>query len=129
MTGVFGLGGSSQERRVHDAALDAKEQSRRAIERLATLEQRSARLAVVNEALWLLLKERFGLTEAELEEKVRAVDAAGGGNEALLATSQVDCPRCARRVSARHARCLYCGVELASSAREAPALPPDAPKT
>ena len=109
-------GVSRNQRRAHDAAMDAKEQSTQAMGQLAQLEHRCERLATVNEALWLLLKERLGLTEVELEAKVRDLDLAGGGHAALLDRTLVTCPSCQRQVNTKHKQCMYCGAALSGLA-------------
>ena len=74
------------------------------------------RLEMILEALWLLLKEKTGVTDEELVERIRQVDMADGkldGKSKPNAT--FDCLECGRTVSRRNLRCLYCGVEYEAS--------------
>lgn len=89
----------------------------RAVEQL---EQRIDRLSLVNEALWTLLRERVGVTDAELLERIREVDLSDGRLDGKVRRKPVDCPGCKRTVSNRHDRCLYCGQDIERGPFDAP---------
>ena len=72
------------------------------------------RLALVTEALWTLLRERAGLTDQQLVERIQEVDLSDGQLDGKVRRPPVDCPACSRKVSRRNRRCLYCGAELPS---------------
>ena len=76
------------------------------------LEERFDRLALVSEALWTLLRDRVGITEAELLDRVREVDLSDGVLDGKVRRPVVDCPSCHRAVSTRNMRCIYCSAEL-----------------
>lgn len=93
-------------------AREAKEHVELLQQDVAALSQRSERLAIANEALWLLLKDKLGLSEEELAARIIDVERAGGTHDALLAPGVLACSQCARTVPARHRQCLYCGAPL-----------------
>ena len=97
----------------HRKAIDAESAARRSKGAAEDLAERLDRLALVTEALWSLLKTRSDVTDAELLEHVRAVDLSDGVLDGKVRRDVQTCPGCERVLSKRHARCLYCGVEVA----------------
>lgn len=67
------------------------------------------RMALLNQALWELLRERLGLSDAELERMAQEVDMRDGIADGKMTARAVRCPACARVNNSRHAQCLYCG--------------------
>lgn len=76
------------------------------------LERRVELLMVVCQAQWELLRERTGLTEEELAEKITEVDARDGREDGRIGRMIADCPACGRSGSTRRELCLYCGERL-----------------
>ena len=68
-------------------------------------------LALVCVAMWSLLKDKTGLTEEDLLERVRQIDLADGQQDGAARRNVAKCPQCGRSMSSRHKRCLYCGAE------------------
>jgi len=68
------------------------------------------KLTLVNHALFELLEEKFGLTEAELMAKMTEIDLRDDhmNGRAPVATS-ISCEACGKTYSKRHNHCLYCG--------------------
>ena len=108
-----------QQRRINDVEDTAQESGRKATdfqERVRILEDSIARLALVNAAMWSLLKDRTGLTDAALQNRVREIDLRDGVEDGKFTQSVQTCQKCGRTMAPRHKRCLYCGGErLASS--------------
>jgi hypothetical protein len=94
------------------SASDAEADAARARYRVEALEERLDRLTLVAEALWGLLRERLGIEEEELVERMKAVDLSDGVTDGRFKRPAAPCPSCARMVSARHARCIYCGAAM-----------------
>ncbi|MCC6144405.1 MAG: hypothetical protein IT368_11425 [Candidatus Hydrogenedentes bacterium] len=67
------------------------------------------RLALLNQALWELLRARLNLSDAELEAMAQQVDLRDGVADGKMTQQPVRCPTCARVSNSRHAKCLYCG--------------------
>ncbi len=76
------------------------------------LEHQIARLTLLNQSLWELLRERLGLTDQELEAKVREVDLRDGVLDGQITNTPIKCPQCGRVSASKHYRCLYCGLEF-----------------
>lgn len=73
------------------------------------LKHQVGRLMLLNQALWELLQERTGLTEADLLARAEQIDLRDGKLDGKLSEHPVRCPQCSRVNSSRHQRCLYCG--------------------
>ena len=76
------------------------------------MEQKLARLSLLNQALWELVRDRLELTDADLEMMARQVDLRDGVEDGRITEHAVRCPQCQRVCNSRHARCIYCGQEF-----------------
>ncbi|HUU21809.1 MAG TPA: hypothetical protein VM389_04655 [Phycisphaerae bacterium] len=90
-------------------ALD-KQQAERASRKAAGVEQRMDKLVLVCMAMWSLLKERAGLSEEDLLQRVGEIDMMDGQADGKSLKQVAKCPQCGRTMSPRHSRCLYCGA-------------------
>jgi len=71
------------------------------------------RLYMVVHAMWELLKDKAGLTDADLEAKIREIDMRDGrldGRDATQTLPQV-CRQCGRTILSGHTRCAWCGAQ------------------
>lgn len=73
------------------------------------LQRQVERLALLNQALWELLRERLHLSDADLEAMAQTVDMRDGVADERMTAQAVRCPNCTRVNNSRHAKCLYCG--------------------
>jgi hypothetical protein len=100
--------------RINDAETAAHESSRKATDfqvRVRELEDSVARLALVNAAMWSLLKGQTGLTDAALTARIRDIDLRDGVEDGKITPSVQKCQTCGRTMAPRHKRCMYCGGE------------------
>ncbi len=79
--------------------------------RTRQLEARLDALTLMSMAMWSLLEEKLGVTEAELAKRVEEIDLRDGKLDGRVSPTLAECPSCGRRMSARHRHCLYCGAE------------------
>lgn len=105
-----------QQRRIDD--LEHRVSSAAAVgrsEREELVEERLGRridaLVLVNMALWSLVRDKLGCTDQELQDRVREIDLRDGNLDGRVTTPPRACGGCGRTISARHARCIYCGKE------------------
>ena len=96
-------------------AASAKHAASRAEQRIRLLEANLAKTLMICESLWELLAEQTGLTADDLLNKLNEVDMRDGVLDGKNQRSATDCPACGRKVSGRHAACLYCGEVMDSS--------------
>lgn len=72
------------------------------------------RLILVNRALWELVSEKIGLTEADLRARVDAIDLRDGVADGRMGREVVLCQYCHRPNGKARKLCLYCGKILDS---------------
>jgi len=77
------------------------------------LEGEVERLLLITEALWTILRDRFGMEDQELLREIVRIDMRDGRLDGRLpSTPPQPCPKCNRTLSGRSIRCLYCGEPL-----------------
>ena len=117
MHGLFALAGLAGSRMAQQSSSEAIRKSSRAAAKVSTLQQRLrmvednlAKALMINEALWEFIRDKHGLTENDLNEKLYAIDMRDGQLDGKNQRSgSAPCPKCNRAVSARHSTCIYCG--------------------
>lgn len=81
-------------------------------QQLRELEHQVARLQLMNQALWELLRDRVKLTDTDLREKAQEIDLRDGVQDGEITNTALKCPSCGRVSSSKHWKCLYCGLEF-----------------
>ena len=74
------------------------------------LRDQVAKLTLLSQALWELVRGRMQLTDADLEKMAQEVDLRDGVQDGRLSEHPLKCPRCGRVSNSRHKKCLYCGL-------------------
>ena len=77
---------------------------------IMVLREQVERMALLNQSLWELMRERLQLTDADLEKIAQEVDLRDGRLDGRLSEHPLQCPKCGRVSSSRHRKCLYCGL-------------------
>ena len=75
------------------------------------LEERIDKLQLLCMAMWEVIKDKTDMTELDMMTKVQDIDLRDGVVDGKVTRIVKDCPKCTRRMSPRHKRCLYCGYE------------------
>ncbi len=78
------------------------------------VQQRLDRMALVVRAMWTLLAEKAGVTEADLARRITDLDASDGVIDGRVTTPPFRCS-CGAMVCRRFNRCLFCGKQYADS--------------
>ena len=73
---------------------------------------RIQRLSLLNQAMWEIMSERLGVTDADLERKAQEVDLRDGVADGRITQKAVRCPQCHRVNNSRHRQCMYCSTEF-----------------
>ena len=70
------------------------------------------RLYMVVQAMWELLKEKAGLTDADLDAKVQEIDMRDGrlDGQDSTQTAPLTCRRCGRTILSGQSWCIWCGT-------------------
>jgi hypothetical protein len=72
-------------------------------------DQRVDQLLLVVQAMWTLVQEKTGLTDAELVARVSELDGGDGVVDGRIVRPPVKCAKCGAAVSRKFNRCLFCG--------------------
>ena len=119
MVGTFVMLGAALNEAERKAQAAASSQSSRANSRadrdMKIINANLAKIMLINEALWELIRDKHGLTETDLHEKLYEVDMRDGVLDGKNQRKAAECSGCGRMVSARHPACLYCGNVIDSS--------------
>ncbi len=88
----------------------ARSAARSAQTELRHIDDRLSRLTLVNLALWSLLQDKTGLTEADLLAHVKLLDEMDGKADGKAQGPKVmPCGSCGRPMKTRVNKCPYCG--------------------
>src|SRR4051794_5155422 len=93
-----------QQRRINDLDDKAQDSSRKVTDphaRVRELEDSVARLALINAAMWSLLKDRTGLTDAALTARIRDIDLRDGVEDGKITPDVQNCQKCGRTMAPR----------------------------
>ena len=96
------------------AMANASEASRVASDARMTaqdLTERIDNLTLVCMAMWTLMREKTGVTEEELMQRVKDLDLMDGVEDGKITKTVAKCGSCNRVMSPRHKKCMYCGAE------------------
>ena len=71
------------------------------------------RLYLVIQAMWELLKDKAGLTDADLDAKVQEIDMRDGrlDGQDSTQTDPLTCRQCGRTILSGQAQCSWCGTQ------------------
>ena len=112
------LGAAINEAEQKAQAIASSETSRRnsrANRDMKIINANLSKILMINEALWELIRDKHGLTETDLHEKLYEVDMRDGVLDGKNQRKASECSGCGRMVSSRHPACLYCGNVIDSS--------------
>jgi len=104
-----------QNRRIKEANDNANSvvsKANRVQSELDKLQNNFDKMSLLNQALWEIIQEKLGVSDADLEAKILEIDLRDGKADGKMGGSITNCPNCERKVNARTGRCLYCGAEL-----------------
>lgn len=82
------------------------------------IRRNTERLYMVVQAMWELLKEKAGLTDADLDAKVRDIDMRDGrlDGQDLTQTAPMTCRQCGRTILSGQLQCAWCGTRAEGGA-------------
>lgn len=79
---------------------------------VAEMEMRLERALLACEAMWTLLRDKIGVTDQELIERINDLDLSDGKLDGKIRKTPVSCPSCGRTISRRLPKCMYCGQPI-----------------
>jgi len=93
-------------------ASEAKAAARAARSGVTSIDDRLERTLLACEAMWSLLREKLGVTDLELLDRINALDLSDGKLDGKVHKPAVTCPKCKRTIARRHPKCMYCGQDV-----------------
>ena len=90
-------------------AAEAKGAARRVGGDVKQLEDRLERTLLACEAMWTLVRDKLGVTDAELAQRINDIDLSDGQLDGKVRKTAVSCPSCGRTIARRFPKCMYCG--------------------
>lgn len=85
-----------------------------AVAELSRLQRRIERLSLCCQAMWEVLRDKHGLTEEELQNRILEIDLRDGATDGKMRTQIVDCPSCGSKTNTKRSLCVICGAPLPS---------------
>ncbi len=76
------------------------------------VEDRLDRTLLACEAMWSILRDKLGVTDIELVERINDIDLSDGKLDGKVRKTAVACPKCHRTISQRFPKCMYCGQPI-----------------
>ena len=94
------------------SAADASRSAGAARRDAREVEDRLDRALLACEAMWSILRDKLGVTDLELIERINDIDLSDGRLDGKVRKTAVACPKCNRTISQRFPKCMYCGQPI-----------------
>ena len=111
MTAFWAIRGCMDSVTAADAA-EAKGDVRATRRNLGELDARLDRTLLACEAMWTLLREKLGVSDLALIERINELDLSDGRLDGKVRKTPVSCPSCGRTLSRKFPKCMYCGQQV-----------------
>lgn len=72
------------------------------------VQERISKLSLITQAVWSLLKEKHGLDEVDLINRIEEIDMADGVKDGKVTAVVHTCLGCNRKISTKYKSCIYC---------------------
>ena len=89
-----------------DARADSAKRAAEAVD------SRLERALLTMEAMWTLLRDKLGVTEQELADRIVEIDMTDGVLDGKVRRPPLTCQACNRTIPRRLARCMYCTADV-----------------
>jgi hypothetical protein len=93
-------------------AADARRSARTARRSVQELERRLERTLLACEAMWSILRDKLGVTDEDLLNRINEIDLSDGQLDGKVRKPAVACPTCRRTIARHQSRCMYCGQQI-----------------
>ena len=110
---VYQHGQISSARETAEAAKrDAGHTDARLHHEVLRLDSKIDGLAMICQALVEILRDRGGVSEADIEAKMKEIDDRDGRSDGRIAGKPTECPSCRRPAHTRQRVCMYCSTPI-----------------
>ncbi len=96
----------------HIEAARASGDARRSRTDFQEMEARLDKAMLACEAMWTIMRDKFGLDDAQLGERINDIDLSDGKLDGKVRKPVVACPKCGRKIAKRFPNCMYCGQPI-----------------
>jgi len=93
-------------------AASANSAARQARRNTESVEDKLDRALMACEAMWSPLRDKLGVTDLELLDRINEIDLSDGELDGKVRRTPVTCPKCKRTIARRFKRCMYCGQPI-----------------
>ncbi len=97
---------------VGEDASRAQSAARKAQGKASDVDVRLERTVLACEAMWSILRDKLGVTDEELVERINDIDLSDGKLDGQVRKTAVACPKCGRTIARRFPQCMYCGQPI-----------------
>lgn len=73
-----------------------------------SLQRRLDVMALANQALFEILRDKLGISEDEVVTRMAEIDGRDGKKDGKIGPTVVACRRCGKKVNTARQRCMYC---------------------
>lgn len=101
-------GGNSSKEETERGALKSSDVVDEFIRRIAVIENKLNRIALISEVQWEILKQVTSFTDEQLTDRIESLVQEKENN----AKTKVTCPKCSQRTFEKNRKCIYCGMDL-----------------
>lgn len=98
---------------IHQRQNDERSRATRINGNVSDLSLQLQKVALVNQALYEILKEKVGISDEELRRKVQEIDRRDGQEDLRASPKPVRCPKCSSTLTVGALSCQVCGVTVA----------------
>ena len=98
---------------IKDAETQGK--GRRVRTNVEELESRLDKAMLACEAMWTFMRDKFGLDDAQLAERINDIDLSDGKLDGKVRKPAAICSKCGKNNARRFAKCMYCGTPIVSN--------------
>jgi len=100
------------QEQIADARQSAKDKDQQLQSEINNLKRKIDALTIGCQALWELLREKTGMTDEMILDKMQEIDLRDGREDGKISTTVSQCPNCGRGSNTSRKTCLYCGALL-----------------
>ena len=104
-----------QHRRIQESALapiavtQAAHLKHRNIRQMEQMQREIDQLSLVCQAMWTLIQDNLDISEAELKERIVALDMLDGVLDGKIGGVKMKCPECDATMNNKVKHCMFCG--------------------
>ncbi len=109
MSLLFDLWQQREIQNTRQVAERASERNSQTRDDIHSLSRKIETLALTNQALYEILRDHLGITEAQVIQKMKEIDRRDGSTNGMMNPVLASCRKCGRQVNTSMKKCIHCG--------------------